>query len=145
MNIPIRVKTGFFAQCGMLWFCLVILDSMETLVEIHPDHLALPALWTVRLGAPREGSWPLHPSVLGWGGEVSSYKSLCFPSHLNLGLVSKPAGQVAEAREALGRQQRDGRVWALRGDGAPLHPSARLRPGLWGGRPAGLLRTLAPG
>lgn len=70
--------------------------------------------------------------------------ALCF-SCLQSGLVSKPQGQVAQAGEALGRQQRDGRVRAVRGHGAPLHSAARLRAQLHRGWPAGLLRALAPG
>lgn len=70
--------------------------------------------------------------------------AFCF-SCLQPGLVSKPQGQMAQAGEALGRQQRDGRVRAVRGYGAPLHPAARLRAQLRRGRPAGLLRALAPG
>lgn len=52
---------------------------------------------------------------------------------------------MAETGEALGWQQRDGRVRALWGHGATLHPTARLRPQLHRGWPGWFLRTLALG
>lgn len=61
-----------------------------------------------------QGAVPLRPSPP---------LSPLLPSRLNPGLVSESEGQVAQAGEALGWQQRDGRVRALRGDGATLHPT----------------------
>ena len=59
------------------------------------------------------------------------------------GLVSESSGQVEEAWEVLGTQQCDGRVWALRCHGPPLHPSARINHQLRQERDDGLLCSLA--
>lgn len=61
------------------------------------------------------------------------------------GLVSEPPGQVEEAGEVLGSQQRDGRVRSVRRHGAPLHPAARVHPQVCQGRHLRLLRSLVTG
>ncbi|MEE6525495.1 hypothetical protein FKM82_025553 [Ascaphus truei] len=60
-------------------------------------------------------------------------------------MVPEQTRQVEEAREVLGPEQCDGRVWAVWGNGPALHPPPRIHPEICQGWNHGILRPVAAG
>ena len=78
-----------------------------------------------------------------WFNTGKFSKDLTFCAYFFPGMVPESSGQVEKTWEVLGTQQCEGRVWALRCHGPPLHPSARINHQLRQERDDGLLCSLA--